>query len=108
MKIRDFIRRELAKGQLLALKGDLDKVGLTEKVEQAGVKVIETAPEGEQAMVISMPKGTVTPFHDNVEGRCIECACEIIHRPHYPSNTVFICLPCATGMMVDTEEDNGR
>jgi hypothetical protein len=67
----------------------------------AGIPVtVVSNDEAETAqLVVCMPKGTSSPFTDNLEGECSACGCEIIFRPHVPSRPPKVCLGCATAQI---------
>jgi len=47
-----------------------------------------------------------SPFTDNVRAICSRCHCEVIHRPHIPTQSTLICLQCYPAVRAENGGDD--
>lgn len=101
--IRDLMRQAMREGTMQTDREAMEKLGIADVVQSHGVKLIDREEMikglGEEgSVVVCAPAGTATPFTDNLNGFCIECAGPIIFRPNIPIEAPKVCMKCAFGM----------
>lgn len=73
-------------------------------LDKIQVRSMEECEEADY--VVCMPKGSWSPFTDNVESTCSVCGCAIFHRPHVPKKPKKICIHCMD--LIARTEDQPR
>lgn len=63
-------------------------------VDLRGIEIVSEAEAETADFVVCAPKGSWTPFTDNLEGLCMLCGIAVIFRPHAPKKPPKICLAC--------------
>lgn len=100
--IKHMIRRAIENGQIGTDRDGAERQGLADKLTEQGVKLVDakelSASQPEDTLVVCAPLGTATPYTDNCEGRCIECARPIIYRPIFSADVPKICTFCVLDM----------